>query len=136
MSFQLSPESLIFSLQSQIPSLQLQITDLENAIVEIPEIRFKTIEVKNPQGFFSGQTRQVAIRRTNTEIGLIRGNAEVSIKIKELNQRISRINLQINVLEKETQIREIEGIDGQKINGQKDNTLRNALLIGGALLIL
>ena len=136
MSFEISPETLIFSLRSQIIKIQDEIIDLENKFVEIPEQRFKIVEVINPQGFFSGQTTQVAIRRTKTEIGLIRGNAEVSIKIKELNQRISRINSQITLLEKDIEVKQIPSVDLQEINGQKDNTLRNALLIGGALLIL
>ena len=138
MSFQISPEAVISSLRSQIPRLQQQITDLENAIVEIPDIRFKTVEVINPQGFFSGQTKQVLISLTNTEIGLIRGNGELTAKISELKQRISSINSQITLLEKDIEVKQIPSIDLQEIEllPRQNNNLRNALLIGGALLLL
>ena len=135
MSFEISPEAIIFSLRSQIPRVQQQITDLENAIVELPEPIFRTIEVRNIQGFFSGDTRQKLIFNPNLA-GLQRGNAEVNTKINELKQRISRINSQITLLEKDIEVKQIPSVDLQEINGQKDNTLRNALLIGGALLIL
>ena len=137
MSFELSPETIIFSLQSQILGLQQQIIDLENAIVEIPEQIFRTVEVRNNQGFFDGRTRQKLIRNPNRE-GLQRGNAEVNTKIRELKSRISSINSQIILLEKEVEIREIKSIDLQEIEIQpkQNNNLRNALLIGGALLIL
>ena len=142
MSFQISPEALISSLRSQIPSLQQQIIDLENNIVEIPDIRFKTVEVINPQGFFSGQTTQVAIRRTATEIGLIRGNNILGDEIKVLKNRISSINSQITLLEKDIEIKQIKSIDLQEIENipviqpKQNNTLRNAILIGGAILLL
>ena len=135
MSFQISPEAIIFSLRSQIPRLQQQITDLENAIVELPEPIFRTIEVRNIQGFFDGSTTQKLIFNPNLA-GVQRGNAEVNTKINELKQRISNINSQITLLEKDIEIKQIPSVDLQEINGQKDNTLRNALLIGGALLIL
>ena len=137
MSFQISPEAIIFSLRSQIPSLQQQITDLENNIVELPEPIFRTIEVRNIQGFFSGDTKQVLIFNPNLT-GIQRGNTELNIKISELKKRISSINSQINLLEKEVEIRQIKSIDLQEIEllPKQNNTLRNALLIGGALLIL
>ena len=135
MSLEISPEAVIFSLRSQINGLNSQIIDLENAIVEIPEIRFRTVEVRNLQGFFSGDTKQVLVV-DNTRIGLIRGNAEVKAKITTLKNRISSINSQIILLKKDIEVKQIPSVDLQEINGQKDNTLRNALLIGGALLIL
>ena len=138
MSFQISPESIIFSLRSQITKIQDQIIDLENKFAEIPEIRFKIVEVINPQGFFSGQTTQVTIRRTNTEIGLIRGNAILVDEIKVLKNRISSINSQITLLEKDIEIKQIPSVDLQEIEikPKQNNTLRNALLIGGAILLL
>ena len=136
MSFELSPETIIFGLRSQIIKIQDQIIDLENKFAEIPEQRFKTIEVRNLQGFFSGQTKQVLIRDITRE-GLIRGNAEINIKITELKNRISAINSQIVLLEKDIEIKQIKSVDLQEIEIiPKNNTLRNALLIGGALLIL
>ena len=138
MSFQISPEAIISSLRSQIPGLQQQIIDLENAIVEIPERRFKIVEVINLQGFFSGQTKQVPIPLDNTTIGLIRGNGEITVKISELKQRISRINSQIILLEKDIEVKQIKSIDLQEIEliPRQNNNLRNVLLIGGAILLL
>ena len=135
MSFQISPEAIIFSLQSQIPSLQQQITDLENNIVELPEPIFRTVEVRNIQGFFDGSTTQKLIFNPNLA-GLQRGNAKVNAKITSLKNRISSINSQITLLEKDIEVKQIPSVDLQEINGQKDNNLRNVLLIGGALLIL
>ena len=135
MSFQISPEAIIFSLRSQITKIQDQIIDLENAIVELPEPIFRTIEVRNIQGFFSGDTRQKLIFNPNLA-GLQRGNAEVNTKINELKQRISRINSQITLLEKDIEVKQIPSVALQEIELKPNNTLRNALLIGGALLIL
>ena len=136
MSFELSPETIIFSLRSQITNLQDQIIDLENSIVEIPEQIFRTVETKNIQGFFSGGTRQVLIRNISRE-ALIQDNTNIQIRINSLKSRISTINSQISLLEKESEIRQIEGLDGQELIIQKpNNDLRNALLIGGAILIL
>ena len=136
MSFQISPEAIIFSLRSQITKIQDQIIDLENKFAEIPEQRFKTIEVRNLQGFFAGATKQVIIR-DNTRTGLIRGNLELQAEINTLKKRISSINSQIKLLKKDIEIKQIQSIDLQGIEIiPKNNTLRNALLIGGALLIL
>ena len=136
MSFEISPEAVIFSLRSQITKIQDQIIDLENSFAEIPEQRFKTVEVVNNRGFFSGDTKQVIIT-DNTRTALIRGNIELQAKINELKQRISSINSQIILLEKDIEVKQIKSIDLQEIEIiQKNNTLRNALLIGGALLIL
>ena len=135
MSFQISPEAIISSLRAQIPSLQQQITDLENNIRPIPEPIFRTIEVRNNQGFFDGRTTQKLIFNA-TRQGLIRGNGEIQVKINELKQRISSINSQITLLEKDIEVKQIKSIDLQEIELKPNNTLRNALLIGGALLIL
>ena len=136
MSFQISPEAIIFSLRSQITKIQDQIIDLENSFAEIPEQRFRTIEVRNNQGFFDGRTTQKLIFNA-TRQGLIRGNGEIQVKINELNQRISRINSQITLLEKDIEVKQIPSIDLQEIELiPKNNTLRNALLIGGAILLL
>ena len=136
MSFQISPEAIISSLRAQIPSLQQQITDLENNIRPIPEPIFRTIEVRNNQGFFDGRTTQKLIFNA-TRQGLIRGNGEIQVKINELKNRISSINSQIILLEKDIEVKQIKSIDLQEIEIiPKNNTLRNALLIGGALLIL
>ena len=139
MSLELSPETLIFSLRSQIIKIQDEIIDLENAIVEIPEQRFRTIEVRNNQGFFDGRTTQKLIFNA-TRQGLIRGNGEIQVKINELKQRISSINSQITLLEKDIEVKQIKSIDLQEMEitsqPKQNNALRNALLIGGALLIL
>ena len=136
MSFEISPEAIIFSLRSQINGLNSQIIDLENSFAEIPEQRFRTIEVRNNQGFFDGRTTQKLIFNA-TRQGLIRGNGEIQVKINELKKRISNINSQIILLEKDIEVKQIKSIDLQEIEIiPKNNTLRNALLIGGALLIL
>ena len=135
MSFELSPEAIIFSLRSQITKIQDQIIDLENSFAEIPEQRFRTIEVRNNQGFFDGRTTQKLIFNA-TRQGLIRGNGEIQVKINELKKRISNINSQITLLEKDIEVKQIKSIDLQEIQPKQNNNLRNALLIGGALLIL
>ena len=137
MSFEISPEAVIFSLRSQISGLQQQIIDLEDSMAEIPEQRFKTVEIRNIQGFFDGSTKQVLIRNVTRE-GLLRDNVDIKIKINELQKRISSINSQIILLEKDIEIKQIESIDLQEIELKpiQNNALRNALLIGGALLLL
>ena len=137
MSLEISPESVIFSLRSQISGLQQQIIDLEDSMAEIPEQRFKTVEIRNIQGFFDGSTKQVLIRDI-TRDGLLRDNANRKIKITSLKSRISSINSQITLLEKDIEIKQIQSIDLEEIElkPRQNNTLRNALLIGGAILLL
>ena len=137
MSFQISPEAIIFSLRSQITKIKDQIIDLENNFAEIPEQRFRTIEVRNNQGFFDGRTAQKLIFNA-TRQGLIRGNNILGDEIRVLKNRISSINSQIVLLEKDIEIKQIESIDLQEIELKpiQNNALRNALLIGGALLLL
>ena len=85
MSFELSPETLIFSLQSQIPSLLQQITDLEHNIVELPETKFRTEEVRNNQGFFDGSTTQNLIFNPSLS-GRQRCNTELQDKIRQFQE--------------------------------------------------
>ena len=137
MTLEISPETFIFSLKAEIPGILQQITDLENRIVELPEPIIIFQPIKNLQGFFSGDTRREVVFNPNLS-GLQRGNAEIQTEIRQLQQRISRINSQITLLEKDIEIKQMQSIDLQEIEliPRQNNTLRNALLIGGALLIL
>ena len=137
MSFELSPEAVIFSLRSQITKIQDEIIDLENRFAEIPEQRFRTVEVRNIQGFFDGTTTQKLIFDA-TRNSLIQGNNKLGDEIIVLKQRISSINSQITLLEKDIEVKQIPSIDLQEIEllPRQNNNLRNALLIGGALLLL
>ena len=111
MSFELSPETLIFSLESQIPDLQNEIIDLQNAIQQSQQV------LRTP--------------------GVTRSIGEKNLQITSLQNRISSINNAIKNLTKEIEVRLIESQDLQEISAQKpNNDLRNALLIGGAILLL
>ena len=166
MSFELSPEAVIFSLRTRLAQIEEQIIGLGNQFVELPLPRFRTIEVRNNQGFFDGRTTQKLIFNPNLA-GLQRGNGEISVKINQLNAEKTSIENQIPIIEVDIQAKGIKGfIQNPNINltgieeqlrdlgnqlssfefpqaqeqttviKKQDNTVRNALLIGGALLIL
>ena len=143
MSFELSPEAVIFSLRVRLAEIDEEIIKLGNQFVEIPLTRFKTVDAINPQGFASG-TKQVAIRRTATEIGLSRGNAQLSDKIKQLNAEKTSIVKQIPIIEVDIQAKGIKGaINSPDFSGFLDpfqstneNQTRNIALLGLAGVLL
>ena len=133
MSFELSPEAVIFSLRTRLAEIEEKIIALQNSFQEVPLPIFRTVDFINPQGFASG-TKQVRIFEPNLA-GITRGNAEINTKIQGLNAEKTNIENQIPIIEVDIQAKGIKGAINapdffEPFQSTNENQTRNIALLG------
>ena len=124
MSFQLSGETVLFDIQNQIEILNQKIIETQNSIIDIPEPITTSFVNRFKQVILTVQNQNELDAARNRNI-LLQSN------ISTFEKEVIRLQNTIPVIEKEIQVRK-----GTGEPATQNNTLRNALLIGGALLIL
>ena len=139
MSFELSPEAVIFALRVRLAEIEEKIIVLQNSFQDVPLPRFRTVEAINPRGFASG-TKQVRIF-VSSLVGINRGNAEINIKIQGLNAEKTNIENQIPIIEVDIQAKGIKGAINapdffEPFQSSNENQNRNIALLGLVGIIL
>jgi len=146
----------------RIEEILQQIEGLKDRLQPAIPLTFRTVQRKNIQGFFSGDTLEVV---TNQSIVTARNkfNDRLNREITELRKNISEIKIDESLFEKITitpittspietngedspilqeileaitQPPQSQTIIQTPVTGESDNSLRNLLLIGGAILLL
>ena len=124
MSFQLSGETVLFDIQNQIEILNQKIIETQSNIIDLPEPI--TTAQKNRFGqLIVTVHNQVEIDAANRNI------ISQQEQIGRFRTELDNLFNSIPIIEKEIEVRKDTGEPTTQ-----DNTLRNALLIGGAILLL
>ena len=141
MSFQLSPQAVLFDLERRLKEINEEIELVTLNLVEVPE---KILGTKFISGCPSCPSREIPTVLNNPEIQeAVDSNLPIQKALFLLREKRTTILRQIPVINADI---EAKGITPQLtdpifenipvIQAKQNNTLRNALLIGGALLIL